>query len=394
MKLLYINRDPPGFGGAERRLVEINKWLVAKGHTVHVLCGKTRPDLPDQEQIEGVHFHYLTLLPRFLFRFERFSFYLSRYLFYFLSLFFGRWIRKLKPDIIIDYVTPSPSLIYPLARLHGKPCVGIIMEYRNYHQWQEVADPISAVLGFIAQNIFFRRFHYDQIITISQATYHQLVQGGFHPDRVQIIPLGVEPSDHMPEQPVKRQPNTLLVVGRLMPQKGHTYLFDALEGVRQEIPDTQLWVVGDGPLRERLSALVIEKGLSESVTFTGSVSEVEKIDRLWQATLFVMPSLQEGFGAVLLEAMVCELPIVAFDLPVYREWFNGARAEFVPRLDTAALTQAILELLSDSDTRQKMATHNRQCVEQYSWQTAAKTEEQTLLALYQMKKGPNLNADN
>lgn len=381
MKLLYVSRDPPGFGGAERRLLEIGQWLAGRGHTVHVLCGKTQPDLPDYEQIRGVHFHYLTLLPAFLFRFERFSFYFSRYLFYFLSLFFGRWIRRLEPDIIIDYVTPSPSLMYLLARLHRKPCVGIIMEYRNYHQWREVADPISAHLGFIGQNIFFRRFRYDQIITISQATFHQLVNGGITADRIEVIPLGVEQSDHLPDQDIARDSNTLIVVGRLMPQKGHTYLFRAFEMVRRQIPDTHLWVVGDGPLRERLSAVVREQGLANAVTFTGPVSEAEKINRLWQATIFVMPSLQEGFGVVLLEAMVCELPIVAFDLPVYREWFNGARAAFVPRLDSAALAQAIVHLLNNEAARHEMAAHNRRCAGQYSWQAAAAAEERCLLAL-------------
>ena len=383
MKLLYVNRDPPGFGGGERRLLEICKWLAGRGHGVHVLCGKTRPDLPDYEQIEGVHFHYLTLLPAFLFRFERFSFYFSRYWFYFLSAFFGRWIRRLEPDIIIDYVTPSPSLIYLLARLYGKPCVGVIMEYRNYRQWREVADPVSAHLGFIGQNIFFRRFRYDRIITISQATFRHLVNGGIQADRIQVIPLGVKKSDHMPDREIKRELNTLLVVGRLMPQKGHSYLLEAFDRVRRQIPDARLWVVGDGPLRERLSAVVREKGLANAVTFTGPVSEAEKVSRLWQATLFVMPSLQEGFGVVLLEAMVCELPIVAFDLPVYREWFNGARAAFVPRLDSAALAQAIVQLLQDKEARHEMAAHNRQCAGQYSWQTAAAAEERCLLALYQ-----------
>jgi glycosyltransferase involved in cell wall biosynthesis len=177
-----------------------------------------------------------------------------------------------------------------------------------------------------------------------------------------------------------------------MPQKGHSYLIEALEGVRRQIPDAHLWIVGDGPLRERLSAQAAEKGLADAVTFTGLVNEAEKVNRLWQATLFVMPSLQEGFGAVLLEAMVCELPIVAFDLAVYREWFNGARAAFVPRLDTAALTQAIVDLLNNKDARQKMAAHNRQCVEQYSWQSAAAAEEQCLLALYKTRKQPHSHA--
>jgi len=383
MKLLYVTRDPPGFGGAERRLLEICKWLAARGHTIHVLCGKTRPDLPNYHQQDGVHYHYHALLPQFLFKFKRFSFYASRYLFYFLSLFFGRYIRHINPDIIIEYITPSPSLVYPLARLHRKPCVGIIMEYRGYYQWREVADPISAHLGFIGQNIFFRRFRYDQIITISKATYRQLVNGGIPAERIQIIPLGVEQADHLPTKPVERRPNTILVVGRLMPQKGHSYLLDAFQLVNRQLPNTQLWVIGDGPLRERLLAATHDRGLADAVTFTGVIPEAEKVNRLWQATLFAMPSLQEGFGAVLLEAMACELPIVAFDLPVYREWFNGATAAFVPRLDTAAFAQAIIHLLQDKEAREKMAAHNKQCVAQYSWQTAGQMEEQCLMALYQ-----------
>src|SRR5262245_33257882 len=123
MNILYIIRDSYHFGGgAELRLLEISRRLVARGHTIYIICGKTEPGLPDYEWVDGIHIYYLKLLPEAAFRFKRFSFYLSRYLFYLASITLGSLIAFISPDVIVDYISPSPSLVYLLARRFGLPC--------------------------------------------------------------------------------------------------------------------------------------------------------------------------------------------------------------------------------------------------------------------------------
>lgn len=382
LTILNVIRDPPGFGGAETHLLEISKRLVARGHNVHVICGKTRLGLPDHEVIHGIHFHYLPLLASFLFRFKWLSFYLSRYLFYPATILLGRRIRQLAPDVIIDYVTPAPSFVYFLARQLGIPCGAEIMEYRGYREWDEVTDRVTTLLGYAAQNILFRRLRYQLIITISQATRRQLVRGGLPREAIKVAACGVNPADFNKHRPAAaRRDNRLIIVGRLMPQKGHIYLFDALDLVRQQVPDIQLYVVGEGPEQPKLMAYARQQELGDHIIFTGQLAEREKIRLLWQSTLFVMPSLQEGFGIVLLEAMACGLPIVAFDLPAYREFMNEQCGLRVPRLNTRAMADGIVQLLEDDSTRAAMSDHNLVHVRQFDWNRAALLRERLLYQL-------------
>jgi len=120
MNILYVNKVSPRLGGgAELRLLEIGSRLAARGHCIHVICGKTETDLPDQENIEGINVHYIKILPDIFFSLKKLSFYLSRYLFYPSVILFGDIISMNSIDVIIDNISPSPSLIYLLARRKG-----------------------------------------------------------------------------------------------------------------------------------------------------------------------------------------------------------------------------------------------------------------------------------
>lgn len=381
MRVLFVIRDPPGFGGAERRLLEIGRRLVARGHEVHVLCGKTGPGLPDEQVLAGMLFNYIRLLPEIMFRFETLSFYLSRYLFYFLSAFWGARVRRIRPDIIVDYVTPSPSLVYLLARRMGIPCAGEIMEYRGFREWREAVDPVSGILGFLSQNLFFRILSYRRIITISEATRRQLEHGGIRAERIEVIPMAISPEDYRAPAGLRRAPARLVIVGRLMLQKGHRFLLDALPAVAVEVPDVRLIVVGDGPLLEPLSMQARRLGIADRVHFTGLVSEEDKIRILWESQLFVMPSVQEGFGLVVLEALACGLPVLAFDLPVFREILSPECGVRIPKGDQEALSREIVRLLKDPRRIREISEHNHTYVGRFDWESVVDSYEALLLAL-------------
>jgi phosphatidylinositol alpha-1,6-mannosyltransferase len=97
-----------------------------------------------------------------------------------------------------------------------------------------------------------------------------------------------------------------LIVGRLAADegyKGHALLLEAWPRVLERHPDAQLWIVGDGDDRQRLESLAVRLGLRDVVTFMGRVSDRE-LDALYRRSrFFVMPSRDEGFGLVFLEAM-------------------------------------------------------------------------------------------
>lgn len=372
MKLLYIIRDSLGYdGGSEVRLVALARQMRARGHEVEIVCGRTYPHVPPQSHIAGVPVHTIRSLPEWAFRWEQFAYFASRYLFYPATLRLRPRLEQFRPDLIIDYVSPSPSLVYPLARQMGIPIWAEIMEFRTWAEWREAVGPGQALLGHLAQNGLFRAFAYDHIITISQHSANQLLRGGFLPAQVSVVPCGIHSEEFaLPTSP-PRQKNQIIILGRLVKQKGHAYLLDALTSVRRVVPDVQLLIVGEGVLRPRLEQKVRALGLEECVHFCGRVPQAEKVRLLWQSSLFVMPSLQEGFGLALLEAMACGLPVVAFDLPVFHELMDEQCGHFVPRLDSLALAQAMIELLKDERERGRMSAHNIEHVRQFSWENAA-----------------------
>lgn len=135
-------------------------------------------------------------------------------------------------------------------------------------------------------------------------------------------------------------------VGRLVPIKGQVHLIDAMPEVIGKMPNTHLVLVGSGPLLEELQNRTAEIGMSDHVHFAGYRSDVAAC--LKDMDLFVLPSLNEGMGRVLVEAMVMRLPSVASDVcgikDLIQEGKNGRR---VPVGDSDALAAAIVDVLSD-----------------------------------------------
>jgi len=99
------------------------------------------------------------------------------------------------------------------------------------------------------------------------------------------------------------------VVGKLIYQKGHIYLVDAMLELIKMIPNIELLIIGDGPLREALNKKCSDLNLNEYVNFLGNRSDVK--EQLLKLNLFIMPSLFEGFSIALLEAMSAKVPIIA-----------------------------------------------------------------------------------
>jgi phosphatidylinositol alpha-mannosyltransferase len=135
---------------------------------------------------------------------------------------------------------------------------------------------------------------------------------------------------------------TILFVGRHEPRKGLAVLIDAMAKLG---PDVRLWVVGDGPQTAELEACTFA---DPRIEWLGRISEDEKASRLRGADVLCAPSVHgESFGVVLLEAMAASIPIVASDLPGYRNVARpGCEALLVPPGDPDALAAALREALA------------------------------------------------
>lgn len=167
----------------------------------------------------------------------------------------------------------------------------------------------------------------------------------------------------MPHQVLlDKQRNILLgVVGRLAKQKGHVILFKALVIVLKHNPNVKLIIVGDGSLRGELEKTATTLGLNGNVQFLGRCADVAVI--LKDLDLFVLPSLNEGFGISILEAMAVGLPIVASRTGGITEIIeDGKNGRLVDPGNPEMLATAILDMINNLPCAEKMGQYNCEVV--------------------------------
>lgn len=181
----------------------------------------------------------------------------------------------------------------------------------------------------------------------------------------------------------------ILYVGRLDPRKGLAHLLEACGALCSARSPAgglrpQLVLVGDGPQRGTLERQAVRRGLP--VRFAGAVARGELARFYAEADILAAPATDgESFGVSLLEAMAAGLPIVAADLPGYRETLAGSGAAILYPADSPTqLAQALARLAADRPRRREMGLSGSRFVRRYDWATiAGRVEEIYLEALEQ-----------
>jgi phosphatidyl-myo-inositol alpha-mannosyltransferase len=161
---------------------------------------------------------------------------------------------------------------------------------------------------------------------------------------------------------------TVFFVGRHEPRKGLAVL---LEAAGQLGPEVRFWIAGDGPETAELRA---RHASDPRIEWLGRIDDDEKAARLRGADVFCAPSLRgESFGVVLLEGMAAQTPVVASDLPGYRNVARaGADALLVPPGDACALAAALQTVLTDQACRDALVTSGWQRAEEFSMDNLAR----------------------
>lgn len=231
-------------------------------------------------------------------------------------------------------------------------------------RWYSFLDKQIAVAGQL-----------DRVLTVSQAASQGIIKDlHIRPERVRIVPNGVDLTLFRPLPDIERNPVRLIsTISAHGPLKGFVHLLDALVVVRRQVPTAHLTVIGKQG-HEESERRVRELGLADAVRFTGRLSTEEMIHEYAQASVAVVPSLYEGFGLPAIEAMACEVPVVSTNAGALAEVVgeDGLAGLLVPPADGAALGAKILELLASPERRRTMGHAGRQRVaERFTWHRAA-----------------------
>ncbi len=185
-----------------------------------------------------------------------------------------------------------------------------------------------------------------------------------------------------------------LAVGGIEPRKGSVHLLAAMGALG---PGAMLAVVGGHSFQDytayRDDALASLPGLGlelgRDVVLVGTVADDEL--RAWYhaADALAFPSLTEGWGLAILEAMAAGLPVVATDIPVFREYLTpGVDALLVPPADSAALATAMAAIAADADLRRRLADAGRRVAARFTWDDAARRHLDVYNATARLGTGP------
>jgi len=313
-------------GGAERQVVSLADRLAARGHCVAIACLVGEVEVrPDDATVE-LHPLHFSKTP--------------------LGLMTGilrlrRLVRQWRPDVVHSHmvhanliaramrlVTPVPRLICT-AHSTVEGGRGVMMAYRLTDRLADISTHVSRE----AVAVFER-------------------QGAVRPGRMLAILNGIDlrAFSDAPDRRARsrlrvfpRAGRLLLAAGRLAQEKDHAGLLGAFARVVDRLPDVELWIAGDGPLRDALLRQRDALGLENRVAFLGARRDVPDLMRA--ADVFVLPSRFEGFGLVVAEAMASGTLVVATDAGGVAEVLDGTGI-VVPPGDEDALAAGLLEAFS------------------------------------------------
>lgn len=302
-------------------------------------------------------------------------------------LIFGLWraarkaMREFKPDVIHAHWAIPQGLV--VSALPGN--IPMLLTTHGGDVFALNSGPLKA----LKQRAIRRANH---VTTVNHDMGQRLVALGAHPDRLDVLAMGVDTSVFRAAAGASRRPNSLAFVGRLVEKKGLAILLDALRrGLaadakpKQQLPaDTTLRVIGDGPLRVKLERAAA--GLP--VEFLGQRNQTEVAQLLGDTEVFVLPSVraqsgdQDGLPVSLLEAAAAGCYPVASNLPgVDAVVISGENGTLVPSGDSKALAKALHQALTHPDHRASAVQLMQRTIERFELESVGSAYNQILLRL-------------
>ena len=245
------------------------------------------------------------------------------------------------------------------------------------HPSKRKGNLLSNVISYLAQRIsfLFIKHYCDLIIVVNPLTKKMLAGMGFNISKIRVNPNGIDIDYFRNVKPDKNVRYDGIFLARLHPSKGIFDLIEIWKFFCKKIPNAKLAVIGCGNKKiiEELERRIINAGLADNIDVLGYLENDRVFGIIKSSKIFISPSHEEGFGIAILEAMACGLPVVAWDLPVYREVFPKGIIG-VPENDISRFGGVIIELLEDENKRKLLAEDAKKQAKEYDWSEIAERE--------------------
>jgi phosphatidyl-myo-inositol alpha-mannosyltransferase len=278
-----------------------------------------------------------------------------------------RALAALRPDVVHVHepLTPSASMYAALAA--EGPVVATVHAYLDRSMAMELAAPILRRI--------WRRVDVGVAVSEAAASFLRRAVPDAAPE---IVPNGVDVEAFADAEPRRDLPagRRILWVNRLDAQKGFPIAVAAFSKALAAVPEAVLVVVGDGKDREALGLLT--ESARARVNMRGAASNDEVPSYHAACEVFVSPAVgQESFGIAVVEAMAAGLPVVATDIPGYREVVSdGTEGLLVPPRDPEALAAGLVRVLTEPGLAARLSGAGRERARAFDWPVVVDRLEQ------------------
>lgn len=351
-------------GGGEKRIYELSKRLVMKGHEVHLfgvkwwrgsdiiekdgmilhgVCGKMELYVNDRRSIYEAIIFSIRLLPHLI---------------------------KEKFDIIDVTSFPYFSCfsVKMVSIYNGTPMVITWHEVWGdyWYEYMGKSGFFGKIVEYIASKLG------KKSIVVSRTTCNNLELLGIDREDICIIPNGVDLKRIEQIIPSANKCDVIFV-GRLIKEKNVDILIKAICYVRQNLPDVRCDIIGSGPEKAKFIELIIKHGLLGTVRFYNFMKHDEVIARIKSSKMLIIPSSREGFGIVVIEAFACGIPVITVRMERNAaQELISEETGLIVNLDIKELSKAICTLINMKDENQeKMSKSAIDMASAYDWSDIA-----------------------
>ena len=284
-------------------------------------------------------------------------------------IYLQKLIKSISPDIIISFMFFTSFWIIPVMYLFKIDAPLIISINSNPEAQYKKRFYFKYLMKFL-----FPLKKVTALVPVSKELKVILTQK-YRINKFKIIPiyngvniekikqLALEKIDNY--EKVFNNPNNIkfITVGRLSAEKGHKYLIEAFAKVLKEIPNSKLFIIGEGITRPQIEKMIQERNLNNSVTLLGFLHN--PYNYISRSDIFVLPSLSEGLPYALIEALICKIPIVSTDCETGPNEIleNGKYGILTKVADSDDLAEKMISLAKNEKARAQFSKISHQRID-------------------------------
>ncbi len=359
LKILWFNWRcwlNPEMGGAEVFTYENAKRWVKAGHEVTLFTSEF-PNCKKEQVVDGIQVVRDGGKYSVYWRAKR---------------HYKKHFSKENYDVVLDEINTRPFLTPKFVNNREK-IVALIHQLAREYWFYETPFPLSHIGYHLLEKRWLRNYVEIPTVTVSESTKQDLLDSGFK--QVYVVPEGLnfKPLSNVPE---KESYPAVAYVGRLKKAKRPDHAVKAFRIVKEKVPETELWIIGDGYFRKHL-----EKMATNGVRFFGGLSDEERRELVKTAWVLVNPSVREGFGLNVIEANALGTPCIAYDVAGLRDSVKNDGTGLLAEAGSVEdLANKLIMVLKDGKLRERLNRNALEFSRNFDWDMSARKFEEVFRA--------------